>query len=173
MIVYPFAYVTLSLPLAAGRVASMAGQVRKPPLIFFCVAGIMMASCGVVDVALYIYTRKALIRGNVGIRSGSNLPPNENNNPLSPYPARRHRRDTSHEDWQVNETSSAPGPPSADTESMTADHRASIERRAIVVSKTVIRSEDSLDDGLRFARSDSIRSLVGKRDKLGTKDWVA
>ncbi|EHL00660.1 hypothetical protein M7I_3404 [Glarea lozoyensis 74030] len=58
MIVYPIAYIILTLPLAAGRVASMTG--RKPPLMFFCVAGAMMASCGFVDVALYIYTRKAL-----------------------------------------------------------------------------------------------------------------
>ena len=171
MIVYPFAYVILTLPLAAGRVASMAG--RKPPLMFFCVAGIMMASCGFIDVALYIYTRKALVRSNVGLRSGSELPPNENDNPLSPYPASTHRRDTWHDNWQEDGNSSTPGRPSADTESVTADHKLTIERGAIVVSKTVTRSEDCLDGGPRFARSDSLRSLVGKTDETGNKSWLA
>ncbi|KAH8669477.1 G protein-coupled glucose receptor regulating Gpa2-domain-containing protein, partial [Tricladium varicosporioides] len=59
MVVYPFAYVALTLPLAAGRVSAMAR--KTPPMVFYCVAGTLMASCGVIDVALYIYTRKALV----------------------------------------------------------------------------------------------------------------
>ncbi|KAF4625226.1 hypothetical protein G7Y89_g12941 [Cudoniella acicularis] len=68
MVVYPFAYVALTLPLAAGRVSAMAHS--NPSIIFYCIAGTLMSSCGIVDVALYIYTRKALVRSNVGIKSG-------------------------------------------------------------------------------------------------------
>ncbi|PQE09604.1 integral membrane protein [Rutstroemia sp. NJR-2017a WRK4] len=75
MVVYPFAYVALTLPLAAARVSSMAG--RPPPLIFFPVAGSLMASCGIIDVLLYISTRKALVRTNVGLH-GSKFPDSEN-----------------------------------------------------------------------------------------------
>ncbi|KAE9366923.1 hypothetical protein N431DRAFT_283099, partial [Stipitochalara longipes BDJ] len=59
MVVYPFAYVALTLPLASGRVASMAGH--EPPLAFFPAAGTLMACCGITDVLLYIWTRKALL----------------------------------------------------------------------------------------------------------------
>ncbi|PBP22162.1 integral membrane protein [Diplocarpon rosae] len=75
MVVYPFAYVFLTLPLAAGRIASMVG--RPPPLVFFLVAGTLMASCGIVDVLLYLSTRKALVRSSVGARSPFQIQTNE------------------------------------------------------------------------------------------------
>ncbi|TVY33124.1 hypothetical protein LSUB1_G007626 [Lachnellula subtilissima] len=55
MVVYPCAYVALTLPLAVGRVSAMAH--KNPSPTFYCVAGALMAACGAVDVALYIYTR--------------------------------------------------------------------------------------------------------------------
>jgi hypothetical protein len=67
MVVYPFAYVALTLPLASGRVASMAGH--EPPLAFFPAAGTLMACCGITDVLLYIWTRKALLKSSVGIKT--------------------------------------------------------------------------------------------------------
>ena len=67
MVIYPFAYVSLTLPLAAARVATMAG--KEPPLGFFPVAGSLMASCGFVDVILYLWTRKALLKTSVGMKA--------------------------------------------------------------------------------------------------------
>ena len=49
----------LTLPLAAGRLAAMTGNTLS--LSYYCVAGSMMASCGFVDVILYVTTRKALV----------------------------------------------------------------------------------------------------------------
>ncbi|CZT44697.1 uncharacterized protein RSE6_04903 [Rhynchosporium secalis] len=69
MVVYPFAYVCLTLPLATGRISSMAG--RQPPLVFFPIAGTLMASCGIIDVVLYLTTRKALVRGSLGVKGSS------------------------------------------------------------------------------------------------------
>jgi hypothetical protein len=67
MVIYPVAYVVLSLPLAAGRMASARGQ--QPSMAYFCVAGAMMTSSGMVDVVVYTLTRRNLItdseyRGN-------------------------------------------------------------------------------------------------------------
>ncbi|KAH9203188.1 G protein-coupled glucose receptor regulating Gpa2-domain-containing protein, partial [Leptodontidium sp. 2 PMI_412] len=62
MVVYPFAYMFLTLPLATGRISSMAG--KRPPLVFFPIAGTLMASCGIIDVILYLTTRKALVRSS-------------------------------------------------------------------------------------------------------------
>ncbi|KAI9709425.1 MAG: hypothetical protein M1812_007702 [Candelaria pacifica] len=59
MVIYPLAYVFLTLPLAAGRMASMTG--REPSLAYYCFAGGMIASCGWVDVILYAYTRRTLL----------------------------------------------------------------------------------------------------------------
>ncbi|TVY44052.1 hypothetical protein LOCC1_G006134 [Lachnellula occidentalis] len=66
MVVYPFAYVALTLPLAVGRVSAMAH--KNPNLTFYCVSGTLMAACGAVDVALYIYTRKSLVKTSIGAR---------------------------------------------------------------------------------------------------------
>ncbi|KAI9765796.1 MAG: hypothetical protein M1835_007314 [Candelina submexicana] len=59
MVIYPMAYVLLTLPLAAGRMSSMTG--REPTLGYYCFAGGMIASCGWVDVVLYAYTRRMLL----------------------------------------------------------------------------------------------------------------
>ncbi|KAI9374331.1 G protein-coupled glucose receptor regulating Gpa2-domain-containing protein [Aspergillus egyptiacus] len=59
MIIYPIAYIVLSLPLAAGRMATAQGN--TPNIVYFCVAGAMITSSGLVDVLLYTLTRKNLI----------------------------------------------------------------------------------------------------------------
>jgi hypothetical protein len=66
MIAYPLVYVALTLPLAAGRVSAMLGN--SPSVTYYCVSGAMMASCGVIDVLLYISTRKALLKTSVGVK---------------------------------------------------------------------------------------------------------
>lgn len=70
MVVYPVAYIILTLPLAIGRVAAMAG--KELSLVYFCVAGTMMATCGVMDVLLYLSTRKAIIKSELGGRLSNN-----------------------------------------------------------------------------------------------------
>ncbi|KAA8642070.1 hypothetical protein EYZ11_010649 [Aspergillus tanneri] len=59
MVIYPIAYIVLSLPLAAGRMATAQGQ--TPNVAYFCVAGALITSSGVVDVLLYTLTRRNLI----------------------------------------------------------------------------------------------------------------
>ena len=59
MIIYPIAYVVLSLPLAAGRMSSARGN--TPDTTYFCLAGAMIASSGLVDTILYTATRRALL----------------------------------------------------------------------------------------------------------------
>lgn len=59
MVIYPVAYVVLSLPLAAGRM--MSAQGKTPSTAYFCVAGAMMTSSGFVDVLLYTLTRRNLL----------------------------------------------------------------------------------------------------------------
>lgn len=71
MVLYPFAYVTLTSPLAASRVAAMAGE--KPPVDVYILAGVMMTSCGWIDVLLYITTRRALISSTITAKKGPNL----------------------------------------------------------------------------------------------------
>ncbi|KAJ5915569.1 hypothetical protein N7466_011502 [Penicillium verhagenii] len=59
MTIYPIVYIVLSLPLAAGRMATANGS--TPSLTFFCCAGAIMTSSGLVDVVLYTLTRRNLI----------------------------------------------------------------------------------------------------------------
>ncbi|KAJ5663881.1 Glucose receptor Git3 N-terminal [Penicillium longicatenatum] len=59
MTIYPIVYIVLSLPLAAGRMATANGN--TPSLTFFCCAGAFMTSSGLVDVVLYTLTRRNLI----------------------------------------------------------------------------------------------------------------
>ncbi|KAJ5999936.1 hypothetical protein N7481_000345 [Penicillium waksmanii] len=59
MTIYPIVYVVLSLPLAAGRMANMSG--KMPSVAFFCSAGAIITSSGLVDVILYTLTRRNLI----------------------------------------------------------------------------------------------------------------
>ncbi|KAK2623835.1 hypothetical protein QTJ16_007016 [Diplocarpon rosae] len=143
MVVYPFAYVFLTLPLAAGRIASMVG--RPPPLAFFLVAGTLMASCGIIDVMLYLSTRKALVRSSVGARSPFKIQTSE--------ATRKETRSQSfalkgfHEDGDHGVVPSPSVPRSSGT---------------IVVSKSIFMSADSVG---RPCRSDSRRSLVPKTGK--------
>lgn len=59
MILYPIAYIILSLPLAAGRMAVARGDTLGIP--YFCVAGAFISSSGFVDVIMYSLTRRALL----------------------------------------------------------------------------------------------------------------
>ncbi|KAL1968676.1 hypothetical protein VTN77DRAFT_1502 [Rasamsonia byssochlamydoides] len=64
MVIYPFAYLVLSLPLAAGRMATTQG--RTPSVTYFCVSGAMITTSGLVDVIMYTLTRKNLILNSQG-----------------------------------------------------------------------------------------------------------
>ncbi|PGH03606.1 hypothetical protein AJ79_07335 [Helicocarpus griseus UAMH5409] len=59
MVLYPIAYIVLSLPLAAGRMATATGDTLS--VTYFCTAGAVIASSGFVDVIMYTLTRKALL----------------------------------------------------------------------------------------------------------------
>lgn len=58
-LLYPLIYVLCTFPLAAGRIASMAGH--DVSLAYFCFAGSMIASAGWLDVALYSTTRRSIV----------------------------------------------------------------------------------------------------------------
>ncbi|KJR88220.1 uncharacterized protein SPSK_07291 [Sporothrix schenckii 1099-18] len=58
-LLYPLIYVLCTMPLAAGRIASMAGH--DVSLAYFCFAGAMIASAGWLDVALYSSTRRSIV----------------------------------------------------------------------------------------------------------------
>lgn len=59
MVIYPFVYLVLSLPLAAGRMATAQGN--PPSKTYFGVAGCLMALSGIMDVAVYTLTRRHLL----------------------------------------------------------------------------------------------------------------
>lgn len=59
MVIYPFVYLILSLPLAAGRMATARGN--APGRAYFAIAGSLMALSGTVDVAVYTLTRRHLL----------------------------------------------------------------------------------------------------------------
>lgn len=158
MVVYPFAYVTLTLPLAAGRVAAMTG--KDVPLVYLVVAGTMMASCGFVDVILYISTRKALVKSSVGMKSdriiGKGLAKLQSR--------RRETRDAIRMDGLRV--------PDVDDQGRSSQ----LPRGTIVVSKSVTRSEDSFGSTAEataaISRSESLRSLVDK-DEGRDSSWLA
>jgi hypothetical protein len=60
MVLYPIIYIVLTLPLAAGRMASMAGA--DLPEVYYCIAGSLMTSCGWLDSLLYTLTRRVFIK---------------------------------------------------------------------------------------------------------------
>jgi hypothetical protein len=60
MVLYPVAYVALSLPLPAGRLAVWSGA--EVSLTFYCIGATLMTSCGFVDTILYTLTRRVLIK---------------------------------------------------------------------------------------------------------------
>ena len=59
MVVYPLLYLILSLPLAAGRMATARGD--APSKTYFGVAGSLMALSGFFDVMVYTLTRRHLL----------------------------------------------------------------------------------------------------------------
>lgn len=59
MVIYPFVYLVLSLPLAAGRMAT--ARHVAPSKAYFAVAGSLMALSGFMDVAVYTLTRRHLL----------------------------------------------------------------------------------------------------------------
>lgn len=58
MAIYPIVYITMWIPLAAARMAVYAGH--TVPQLYLLAAGILIASCGWVDAAVYAYTRRIL-----------------------------------------------------------------------------------------------------------------
>lgn len=63
MVMYPFVYVVLTLPIAVGRMVAMTGT--EPPDLFFIVAGCLLTSCGWIDALLYALTRRVLVSGDL------------------------------------------------------------------------------------------------------------
>jgi hypothetical protein len=73
MVLYPLIYVLLTLPLAAGRMASMSGT--TPPDIYYCIAGSMMTSCGWLDSLLYTLTRRVFVKSDPSARDRRSMHP--------------------------------------------------------------------------------------------------
>ncbi|KIH92481.1 hypothetical protein SPBR_02494 [Sporothrix brasiliensis 5110] len=63
-LIYPIIYVVCTLPLALGRIATMAGA--EVPLGYFCAAGALITSNGWLDVLLWGSTRRNIVFGDVG-----------------------------------------------------------------------------------------------------------
>jgi hypothetical protein len=63
MVMYPFVYVVLTLPIAVGRMVAMTGT--ETPDTFFVVAGCLLTSCGWIDALLYTLTRRVLVSGDL------------------------------------------------------------------------------------------------------------
>ncbi|KAF2709644.1 hypothetical protein K504DRAFT_407036 [Pleomassaria siparia CBS 279.74] len=63
MVMYPAVYIVLTLPLALGRMVSMAGS--ELPDLSLCVSGALLTSCGWVDALLYTLTRRILVTNDV------------------------------------------------------------------------------------------------------------
>ncbi|KAJ5974582.1 hypothetical protein N7481_011792 [Penicillium waksmanii] len=59
MVIYPLVYLVLSLPLAAGRMATARGD--SPSKTYFGIAGCLMALSGFMDVVVYTLTRRHLL----------------------------------------------------------------------------------------------------------------
>jgi hypothetical protein len=59
MVMYPIVYIVLTLPLSAGRMASVSGH--GPSVAYFCVAGALMTLSGFCDVLQYTLTRKSIV----------------------------------------------------------------------------------------------------------------
>ncbi|RMJ22664.1 integral membrane protein [Aspergillus sp. HF37] len=67
MMFYPVIYITLTLPLAAGRMASVTAN--PPSVMYFCVAGSLMTMSGFFDTLLYTLARKSSVLGPEEMRS--------------------------------------------------------------------------------------------------------
>ena len=66
MMLYPFVYVLLTLPLSSARMWSMAHESHNLSTTTQCIVGALLASCGWVDCLLYSFTRKRLMRETMG-----------------------------------------------------------------------------------------------------------
>ncbi|KAM3072570.1 hypothetical protein ACMFMG_009363 [Clarireedia jacksonii] len=182
MVVYPFSYVALTLPLAAARVSTMAGN--PPPLIFFPVAGSFMASCGVIDVLLYISTRKALVRTSVGMHSRKHAEPENELRKLESGARARISRlkgleKVDSEDLELGNGASVGNNFSKNGGTATGGLGDIVVRQTIVqdseesqysrAGSTATRREDSR------GRSDSVKSLVGGKVEFTEqqKGWRA
>ncbi|RDL31003.1 Family A G protein-coupled receptor-like protein [Venustampulla echinocandica] len=168
MVVYPFAYVTLTLPLAVGRVSAMAN--KNPPMIFYCVAGTMMASCGFIDVGLYMYTRNALVRSSIGLKE-SNGAFGDNNPSTYPNgnPGIGDLEGESSDNIRMDGLREG-----RDTDSLSIEHKEALGRSAIIVSRSVTRTEDQFPQNAKYHRSDSLRSLVERKEEGSGSDksWL-
>jgi hypothetical protein len=58
-IIYPTIYVLYTLPLAAGRMVAMTGQVI--PYWYYCIAGAAITSCDWLDVLIDAFTHRVLV----------------------------------------------------------------------------------------------------------------
>jgi hypothetical protein len=63
MVMYPFVYLLLTLPIAIGRMIAMTGKTL--PETFFVVAGVLLTSCGWIDALLYTLTRRILVNNEI------------------------------------------------------------------------------------------------------------
>ncbi|GJP98476.1 hypothetical protein AnigIFM59636_003828 [Aspergillus niger] len=59
MALYPVVYICLTLPLAAGRMASASGH--SPSVLYFCFAGSFMTLCGFCDSLMYTLSRRSVV----------------------------------------------------------------------------------------------------------------
>ncbi|GIZ38805.1 hypothetical protein CKM354_000220600 [Cercospora kikuchii] len=62
MMLYPFVYIVLTLPLSAGRMWTMAHDSRPTSHAYSAMAGSLLTSCGWIDALLYTLTRRRLLR---------------------------------------------------------------------------------------------------------------
>ncbi|KLJ05741.1 hypothetical protein EMPG_10831 [Blastomyces silverae] len=69
MIIYPIAYIVISLPIAAGRMSMMNGH--NPGMPYFYVTGSLLMCSGWVDSILYFLTRRRLVEADIPTESGS------------------------------------------------------------------------------------------------------
>ncbi|OJD25670.1 hypothetical protein ACJ73_02958 [Blastomyces percursus] len=69
MIIYPIAYIVISLPIAAGRMSMMNG--RHPGMPYFYFTGSLLMCSGWVDSILYFLTRRRLVEADIQTESGS------------------------------------------------------------------------------------------------------
>ncbi|EEQ91291.1 hypothetical protein RJZ56_005761 [Blastomyces dermatitidis] len=69
MIIYPIAYIVISLPIAAGRMSMMNG--RHPGMPYFYFTGSLLMCSGWVHSILYFLTRRRLVEADIQTESGS------------------------------------------------------------------------------------------------------
>lgn len=62
MVLFPIAYIILTLPLSAGRMWTRARGNENLPDGYALAAGSMIGSCGLVDCLLYTFTRRSLLK---------------------------------------------------------------------------------------------------------------